>query len=408
MDAPRPGSAVCSAVLAARAGRRSFRRRAGAGLAVGAAAAAAAGARRQVPPYEIRTLPNGLQVVVGRTTSSRPSALRLMCGPAARAIRRESRASPRWRRRCSIRARRRGRRSRLPTHDRFDRRRDRRRRGSDLTFVNVVVMKDSLASGSTWCPTSPATRRSHRRRIERSAADAVGLKVSYEDPEYLAGVVFDRLVYGFHPYGRPTPARRSRSPAITRDDLVAFHKRWFGAEQRDSRGRRRRHGRRGVRRRRARVRQLGAARRPPVPVADRRRRRAASSSSIGRAPCRPRFASATRRCRASTRLPRARPRHQDSRRRGRQPPAPRAAIGARPDLRRRRPTCNALKEAGDIVADTDTRSETTGEALRLIVDEFWPLQRERVSERELSDAQAYLTGSFPLTIETPTRSRCRC
>ena len=63
---------------------------------------------------------------------------------------------------------------------------------------------------------------------------------------------------------------------------------------------------------------------------------------------------------------------------------------------------NALKDAGTIVADTDTRSETTGEALRLIVDEMWKLQRERVGERELSDAQAYLTGSFPLTIETPS------
>jgi len=39
--------------------------------------------------------------------------------------------------------------------------------------------------------------------------------------------------------------------------------------------------------------------------------------------------------------------------------------------------------------------------LRLIVDEFWRLQRDRVSERELADAKAYLTGSFPLTIETP-------
>src|SRR5262249_28392579 len=39
--------------------------------------------------------------------------------------------------------------------------------------------------------------------------------------------------------------------------------------------------------------------------------------------------------------------------------------------------------------------------LRLIVDEFWRLQRERVGERELADAKAYMTGSFPLTIETP-------
>ena len=50
---------------------------------------------------------------------------------------------------------------------------------------------------------------------------------------------------------------------------------------------------------------------------------------------------------------------------------------------------------------TNTRSDATGEVLRLIVDEFWRLQRERVGERELADAKAYMTGSFPLTIETP-------
>jgi hypothetical protein len=62
---------------------------------------------------------------------------------------------------------------------------------------------------------------------------------------------------------------------------------------------------------------------------------------------------------------------------------------------------DTLKEAGDFEAETNTRSDATGEVLRLIVDEFWRLQRERVSERELDGAKAYLTGSFPLTIETP-------
>jgi outer membrane lipoprotein-sorting protein len=62
---------------------------------------------------------------------------------------------------------------------------------------------------------------------------------------------------------------------------------------------------------------------------------------------------------------------------------------------------DTLKWSGDIEAETNTRSEATGEVLRLIVDEFWRLQRERVGERELADAKAYLTGSFPLTIETP-------
>ena len=64
---------------------------------------------------------------------------------------------------------------------------------------------------------------------------------------------------------------------------------------------------------------------------------------------------------------------------------------------------NALKQSGDIVAQTNTRSETTGETLRLIVDEVWKLLRDRVGERELAGAQEYLTGSFPLTIETPSQ-----
>ena len=62
---------------------------------------------------------------------------------------------------------------------------------------------------------------------------------------------------------------------------------------------------------------------------------------------------------------------------------------------------DTLLESGDFEASTNTRSEATGEVLRLIVDEFWRIKRERVGERELSDAKAYLTGSFPLTIETP-------
>jgi zinc protease len=62
---------------------------------------------------------------------------------------------------------------------------------------------------------------------------------------------------------------------------------------------------------------------------------------------------------------------------------------------------HSMKQAGDYMAETDTRTETTGEALRLMVDEFAKIERQRIFERELGDAQAYLAGSFPLTIETP-------
>src|SRR5580765_6270554 len=62
---------------------------------------------------------------------------------------------------------------------------------------------------------------------------------------------------------------------------------------------------------------------------------------------------------------------------------------------------DTLLESGDFEASTNTRSEATGEVLRLIVDEFWRLQRERVSESELASAKAYITGNFPQTVETP-------
>jgi hypothetical protein len=62
---------------------------------------------------------------------------------------------------------------------------------------------------------------------------------------------------------------------------------------------------------------------------------------------------------------------------------------------------DAFQRSGAIVADTDTRTETTIEALRLTVDEFIRLQQEAVSERELDSAQAFLAGNFALTIETP-------
>jgi predicted Zn-dependent peptidase len=62
---------------------------------------------------------------------------------------------------------------------------------------------------------------------------------------------------------------------------------------------------------------------------------------------------------------------------------------------------DTLKASGVIVGRTSTKPETTGEAVRLMIDEFWRLQRERVSEEELSAVKSYLTGRFPLTVETP-------
>ena len=53
------------------------------------------------------------------------------------------------------------------------------------------------------------------------------LQVSFEDPGFIADSVFQRLVYGFHPYGVPQSGTPETLSRITRDDLVAFHRRNF-------------------------------------------------------------------------------------------------------------------------------------------------------------------------------------
>ena len=47
------------------------------------------------------------------------------------------------------------------------------------------------------------------------------------EPERARSVVFDRLVFGRHPYGRPGQGTVESIGRITREDLAAFHRQWF-------------------------------------------------------------------------------------------------------------------------------------------------------------------------------------
>ena len=275
--------------------------------------------------------------------------------------------------------------------------------GSDLTFINAAVMKDSLGLGLDLVSELARQPAFSREEIDRQRQQILsGLKVSYDDPDYLAGVVFDRLVYGFHPYGKPDSGTPESIAAITRDDLLAFHTRWFapnnailaivgdvtageafaGAERAFGQWPR------------TELPPLKAEE-PPPPT-----RRAVIVDRPGAAQTEIRVGNIA--------LARRHPDYlaldvamkilggEGGNRLHRVLRSERGlTYGASADL-------NALKDTGDIVAETDTRSEKTAEALRLMVEEIGRLQRQRVSTRELADAQEYLTGSFPLTIETPS------
>jgi zinc protease len=58
-----------------------------------------------------------------------------------------------------------------------------------------------------------------------------GLQVQQEDAGYLADAAFDRAVYNGHPYGLPEGGTPESIPAITREDLVAFHREYYVPNQ---------------------------------------------------------------------------------------------------------------------------------------------------------------------------------
>jgi len=85
--------------------------------------------------------------------------------------------------------------------------------GSDLSYVSMLVMKDSLDRGMqvlSDMARHPAFAQEELARQRQQLLSS--LQVSFEDPGFLANAVFDRLVYGFHPYGLPQTARPTRSP----------------------------------------------------------------------------------------------------------------------------------------------------------------------------------------------------
>lgn len=274
--------------------------------------------------------------------------------------------------------------------------------GTDLSFVNILVLKDSF--GLALDLLSDVVRRPAFApvEIERQRQQVLSaLQVNAQDPDYLAGVVIDRLVYGFHPYGIPSAGTADTVSALTREDIVAFHQRWFapnnailaivgdlsaeeafaGAEKTFG------NWERG---------ELPAMSfsEPPEPT-----RRLVLIDRPGAVQTEIRV--------GNIGIPR---KHADfdafdlavrvlggegANRLQRVLRSERSlTYGASADVQ-------ALKQAGGVVAETDTRSDATGEALRIVVEEFWRIQRDRVHEGELSDAKNYMTGSFPLTIETP-------
>jgi zinc protease len=274
--------------------------------------------------------------------------------------------------------------------------------GTDLTFVNSVVMKDSFDFGLELVNDVTRNPAFAPEEIDRQKQQAISsLQVNGQDPEYIANTLFDRLVYGFHPYGLPASGTPQSLAGITRDDLQTFHDQYFVPNNMI-------------------LAVVGDVSASDAFAAVERvfgnwaRREVPPFKAVDPPPSARRIVIVDKPDSVQTEIrvgmlaiPRKHPEymawdlavkilggeganrlHQVLRsQRG-------LTYGASADT-------EARKQAGDFVAETDTRTETTAEALRLMIDEFSRLQRDRVGQGELSGAQDYLAGSFPLTIETP-------
>ena len=354
------------------------------------------------PPYEIQTLPNGLQVVAVLHHEQPMVSMRLLVGTG-------SASDPKGKLGvahllASLLDQGTTTRSAREMNDAIDSIGGAMGAGagSDLSYVNMVVMKDSFEPGMRMLADMVQHPAFAPEEIDRQRQQSLSfLKVSLDDPEYLANAVFDRLVYGFNGYGMPDSGTPATMAGLTRSDLLAFHQKYFApnnaimaivgdvtaAEAFDT-----------VRKvfddwkprdvaRERFVEPPNSARRVIVIDKPDAVQTEIRVGNIGIRRNDPDYMALNLAVRilggeGSNRL------HQVLR-------TERAlTYGAQADM-------NTRKDSGDIAAETNTRSDATGEVVRLIVDEMWRLQRERVSEAELAAAKAYLTGSFPLTIETP-------
>jgi zinc protease len=274
--------------------------------------------------------------------------------------------------------------------------------GSDLSYLNMVVMKDSFEAGLRMLSDMARHPAFSQGEIDRQRQQLLSsLQVSFDDPGFIANAVFDRLVYGFHPYGLPQTGTPGTIAGLTRDDLTAFHHKHFVPNN-------------------AILAIVGDVTAEEAFVAAGRvfgdwERRDAPVDTFAEPP------TPTRRVvivnKPDSVQTEVRVGNLGIQRNHSDYMAVNLAIRilggegsnrlhqvlrtARALTYSAQANFDTFKQSGDFEAETNTRTAATGEVLRLIVDEFWRLQRERVNERELADAKAYLTGSFPLTIETP-------
>lgn len=104
--------------------------------------------------------------------------------------------------------------------------------GKDATTVTLDVVKKDLSVGLDLMSDvvlHPAFRADELERQRQQLLSS--LTVQYSDPDYLASVIFSRVIYGASPYGLPGEGTPETAKKLNRDDLVKFHDTNYAPDQ---------------------------------------------------------------------------------------------------------------------------------------------------------------------------------
>jgi len=96
---------------------------------------------------------------------------------------------------------------------------------ADSTQASVTILTSALDTGFDLLADIVQRPAFAQDEIERWRRQTLSnLQVAYRDPEYLRDVVGERIAYGDHPYAYPTDGFPDTVRALSRDQVVAFHR----------------------------------------------------------------------------------------------------------------------------------------------------------------------------------------
>jgi zinc protease len=98
----------------------------------------------------------------------------------------------------------------------------------DGTVVSVTVVKKDFDLAMDLFSDVTLHAAFQQEELERQRQQVLSnMSVNYNDPDYLASAVFQRVVFGMHPYGLPNDGTPASIQAITRNDLIAFRDSYY-------------------------------------------------------------------------------------------------------------------------------------------------------------------------------------